>query len=76
MNIYTNELGHMTKMAAMYITCKKSLEIFFSGTNAPISFKLGMLHHVLKLYQNCSNDDFGLTMTYLRQGQIWENANS
>ena len=32
MNIYINELGHITKMAAMPIY-KKTLKIFFSRTN-------------------------------------------
>ena len=39
MKIYTNELGHMTNMAAMPIYGKK---IFFSRTNRPMTLKLGM----------------------------------
>ena len=33
--------------------------------------KLGIRHRVLESYQVCSNDDPGLTLTYLQQGQIW-----
>ena len=36
----------------------------FSGTNRPMTFKLGMHHWVLEYYQNCSNDDPRLTLTY------------
>ena len=40
---YINDLGHMTKMAAMPIYEKKNpLEIFFSGTDWPILLNLGM----------------------------------
>ena len=35
-----------------------------------------MEHWVLEYYQDYSNDDIGLTMTLLRQGQIWENTNT
>ena len=30
-----------------------------------MTLKLGMQHRVLKYYQVCSNDDPGLTLTYL-----------
>ena len=33
--------------------------------------KLGMQLRVLEYYQVCSNNDPELTMTYLRQDQIW-----
>ena len=42
MKIYTNELGHMTNMAAMPIY-GKTLKIFFSRTNRLITLKLGMV---------------------------------
>ena len=42
----------------------KTLKIF-SGTEKPMTLKLGMQHRVLEYYQVCSNDDPGLTMTYL-----------
>ena len=36
-----------------------------------MTLKLGMHHRVLKFYDVCSNDDPELTLTFLRQGQIW-----
>ena len=42
MNIYINELGHITKMAAMPIYGKKTLKIFFSRTNGLMALKHGM----------------------------------
>ena len=41
----------------------KILEIFFSGTERPMTLKLGMQDRVLEYYQVCSNDP-GLTLTY------------
>ena len=43
-NVYINNPGHMTKMAAMLIYGKNPSKIFFSGTTGPISTKLGMKH--------------------------------
>ena len=43
-NVYINNLGHMTKMAAMPIYGKNPSKIFFSGTTGLISTKLGMKH--------------------------------
>ena len=43
-NVYINNPGHMTKMAAMSIYGKNPSKIFFSGTTGPISTKLGMKH--------------------------------
>ena len=43
-NVYINNPGHMTKMAAMPIYGKNPSKIFFSGTIGPISTKLGMKH--------------------------------
>ena len=40
--VYINDLGHMTKMAAMPIYGKNHKRIFFSGTGGPISMKFGM----------------------------------
>ena len=62
MKIYTNELGHMTNMAAHI--WKKTLKIFFSRTNGLMTLKHGMWYQVLKYYQDCSFDDLGLTLTY------------
>ena len=55
--------GHMTKMAAMPIH-GKTLKIFFSGTERPMTLKLGMQHWVQEYYQFYSNNDPGLTLTY------------
>ena len=66
MKVYSNDPGHMTKMAAIPICGKNLKQIFFSGTKRPMTLKLGMQHRVLKYYQVCSNDDPRLTLTYLR----------
>ena len=42
MKIYINEMGHMTKMAAMPIYGKKTLKFFFSRTNGLMALKHGM----------------------------------
>ena len=61
---------HMTKMAAMSIYGNKPLKLFFSRTKSPMILKLGMYHWGLKRYKVHINDDPGLSLTYLRQGQI------
>ena len=50
---------------------KKSSSPEPKGTKRLMTFKLGNQHRVLEYYQVCSNYDPGLTLTYLRQGQIW-----
>ena len=42
--VYINDQGHMTKMAAMAINRKKPLKIFFSRTRRPMILKLGVKH--------------------------------
>ena len=42
MDIYVNELGHMTNMAAMPIYGKNLKQIFFSRTNRLMILKLDM----------------------------------
>ena len=42
--MYINNLGHMTKMAAMPIYGKNPSKIIFSETNRLISRKLGVRH--------------------------------
>ena len=44
---------------------KSFKKIFFSGTNWPMTLKLGMQHWVFEYYQVNSNDDPGLTLTYV-----------
>ena len=56
----------MTKMAATLIYGKKSSKVVFFGTGGPISTKLGMLHLELQPIIVCSNDDPGLTLTFLK----------
>ena len=53
----------MIKMAAMLIYGKNPSKNF-SGTNGPVSLKLGMLHRGLLFIIVCSNDDPGLTLTF------------
>ena len=43
-NVYMNDPGHLTKMAAMPICGKNHSKIFFCGTCLLISTKLGMKH--------------------------------
>ena len=65
MKVCSNGLGHMTKMAAMPIYGKNPLKIFFSRTRRPMTLGLGIKHQGCRAYQVCSNDDPGLTLTYL-----------
>ena len=44
-----------------------------------MTLKVDMQHRVLEYYQVCSNDDPGLTLTNLWQGQnafVWEKGNT
>ena len=54
----------MTEMAATPIYGENPSKFFFSGTDRPISTKLGMLHWGLLPIIVCSNDDPGVTVTY------------
>ena len=63
-NVYINNPGHMTKMAAMPIYGKNPSKIFFSGTGGSISTKLGMKHCWLKHYNVYINHDPVMTLTY------------
>ena len=54
----------MTKMAATPIYGKNPSKFFFSGTDGPISTKLGMLHWGLLPIIVCSNEDHGVTLSY------------
>ena len=71
MKVCSNGPGHMTKMATMRIYSKNLKKIFFFPTKRLMTLKVDMHHWVLEYYQVCSNDDPELTLTYLRQGQIW-----
>ena len=61
-NVYINNPGHMTKMAAMPIYGKNSLKI--TRTGELISTKLGMKHQWLKYYNVYINHDPVMTLTY------------
>ena len=63
-NVYINNLGHMTKMAAMPIYGKNPSKIFFSGAGGLISKKLGMKHRWLMYYNVYINNDPVITLTY------------
>ena len=69
--MYINNPGHMTKMAAMSIYGKNPSKIFFSGTNGPISMKLGMKHRWLKRYNVYINHDPVMTLTYFTARSTW-----
>ena len=62
--VCSNGPGHMTKMAAMPISGKTLKNLFFSGTERPMTLKLGMLHRVLEYYPVYSNDDPGIILAY------------
>ena len=65
-NVFINNSGHLTKMAAMPIYGKNPSKFFFSGTTGPISTKLGMKHRGLKyMYYNVFiNYDLWMTLAY------------
>ena len=59
--------GHMTKMAAMPVYMVKTLKNLLQADEVETWYAA----QVVDYYQVCSNDDPGLTVTYLRQCQIW-----
>lgn len=68
MKIYSNHPAHLINMAATPIygkTLSESLKDCFSGTNGPMALEHLMLQWVFKLYQECSNNDDWLTLTFL-----------
>ena len=66
MKIYTNELGHITNMAAMPIY-GKNLKNLFPRTNRPMILKLITKHCSCENYQGYTNYNPGLTLTYFTQ---------
>ena len=68
--IYKNDLGHLTKMAAMPIYGKNPSKIFFSGASGSISLNLSVKHLALKPIIVCQNDDPGMTLTYFTAWSI------
>ena len=63
-NVFINNPGHLTKMAAMPIYVKNPSKFFFSGTTGPISTKLGIKHRGLEYYNVFINYDLLMTLTY------------
>ena len=69
--MYINNLGHMTKMAAMPIYGKNLSKIFFSETNRLISRKLGVKHRWLKYFNVYINHDPVMTLTKFMARSTW-----
>ena len=70
-NVYINNPGHMTKMAARPIYGKNLSKIFFSGTSGQISRKLGLKHRWLKYYNVYINHDPVMTLTQFMARSTW-----
>ena len=70
-NVYINNPGHMTKMAARPIYGKNLSKIFFSGTSGQISRKLGLKHRWLKYYNVYINLDPVMTLTQFMERSTW-----
>ena len=74
--MYINNLGHMTKMAAMPIYGKNPSKIIFSETNRLISRKLisrklGVRHGWLKYSNVYINHDPVMTLTMFMARSTW-----
>ena len=59
MKFYSNNHGHVTKMAAMSIYVENCLKTFFSGTKRRMAMKFGIQHKGPRPYKVCTNDDPG-----------------
>ena len=70
--MYINNLGHMTKIAAMPIYGKNPSKIFFSETNGLISMKLGVKHRWLKYYNVYLNHDPVMTLNQFMARSTWD----
>ena len=62
----SNGPGHMTMMAAMPVYGKNLKKSSSPEPNGRWPWNLVCKHWVLKYYQVCSNDNPGLTLTYLK----------
>ena len=69
--MYINNLGHMTKMAAMPIYGKNPSNIFFSKTNRLTSMKLGVKHPWIQYYNIYINHDPVMTLTNFMARSTW-----
>ena len=82
MKVCPNGPDHMTNMATIPIYGKNLKKIFFSGTNQPMTLKIGLQHRALEYYQIYSNADPVLTLTYYMTRSnlvpyafVWEKGN-
>ena len=66
-----NNVGHMTKMAAMPICGKNPSNIFSSETNRLISMKLGVKHPWLQYYNKYIDHDPVMTLTKFMARSTW-----
>ena len=69
--MYINNLGHMTKMAAMPIYGKNPSNIFFSNTVGLISMKLGVNRTWLNYYNVYINHYPVMTLTKFMARSTW-----
>ena len=69
--MYINNVGHVTKMAAMPIYGKNPSKIIFSETNRLISRKLGVRHRWLKYSNVYINHDPVMTLTKFMARSTW-----
>ena len=69
--MYINNLGHMTKKAAMPIYGKNTSNIFSSETKRLISMKLNVKHPWLKYYNVYINHDPVLNLTKFMARSTW-----
>ena len=70
-NVHINNLGHITKKAALPIYGKNPSNIFFSETNRLISIKLGVKHPLLNYYNVYINHDPVMTLTKFMARSTW-----
>ena len=68
--VCSNGPGHMTRMADMPIYGKNMKNSFLWNPNVD-DLEVCMQYRILEYYEVGSNDDHGLTLTYLWQDQIW-----
>ena len=68
-NVFINNPGHMTKMAAMPIYGKNPSKLFFTRTTKPMSTKLDMKHQRLEDYNVLINYDHDLLYSKVNIGR-------
>ena len=74
--IYTNQLGHMTNMAAISIYDTNLKKIFFSRANWPMTLNLICSIVYVSTNKVVQLMTLGWPWLILRQGQIWEKVKS